>query len=80
MANGAFALSGQAAGLRASRLLTAAVGSFSLTGQVAGLRAARLLSAGQGNFTLSGQNVNLIVGGATYTHCSNIGIRIFLGL
>lgn len=56
---GVFALSGQAAGLRAARRLAAEPGSFSLAGQAAGMRVAHLLSADAGTFVLGGQAAGL---------------------
>lgn len=57
---GSFSLSGQAAGLRASRKLVAAQGAFALSGQPAALRASRKLAAASGSFTLTGQPANLV--------------------
>lgn len=56
---GSFSLSGQAAGLRATRKVTAALGTFSLSGQAAGLRADRKVTAAVGAFSLSGQAAGL---------------------
>lgn len=52
---GSFALTGQAAALRAQRRLLAAQGSLALTGQAAALRAQRRVTAAQGSFALTGQ-------------------------
>lgn len=60
-AQGSYSLSGQAAGLRASRILTAAQGSYSLTGQDAALRKTYPLIAAQGSYSLNGQSANLVV-------------------
>lgn len=59
-AAGSFALSGQAAALKAARLLTAAAGGFALTGRVATLTIARKLTAAAGSFALTGQPANLL--------------------
>lgn len=59
-AQGSFTLTGQAAALRAARLLTAAQGSHTLTGQAANLLAGRRLAAAQGSFALTGQSANLL--------------------
>jgi hypothetical protein len=70
---GSFALSGQAAALRAARLLSAAAGSFTLTGGAASLEYGRVLAAGAGSFALAGQDAGLravrtLAGGAgTFT-------------
>lgn len=58
-AAGSFALSGQAASLKAGRSVTAAAGSFSLSGQSATLKAGRVLVSAAGSFTLSGQPATL---------------------
>jgi len=50
---GSFALSGQAASLRAARVVTASVGTFALAGQPATLRAARKVTAAAGRFSLN---------------------------
>lgn len=57
--SGTFTLTGQAATLRATRLITAAAGSFALTGQTVGLRVARLLTAASGSYSLTGQSATL---------------------
>lgn len=59
---GSFALSGQAATLKAGRVLISAAGSFALTGQAATLYRAITLTAGAGSFTLSGQAASLVSG------------------
>lgn len=59
-AAGAYTLSGQAAGLSATRLLTCDAGSCSLSGQVAGLSSARLVTAVSGAYSLSGQAAGLL--------------------
>lgn len=56
---GSYALSGQAAGLRATRNIVAAQGSYALTGQTASLEYGRKLAAGQGEYSLSGQAAGL---------------------
>ena len=58
---GSFTLTGQAAGLRADRLLSAEAGSFTLSGQAAGLQAQRRMAAGTGAFDLTGQDAGLRV-------------------
>lgn len=58
-AQGSFALTGQAAGLRATRLVSAAQGSFSLSGQSAALKVGRKVTAAQGSFALTGQDAAL---------------------
>lgn len=60
--SGSFALTGQAATLRAARTLAASSGSFALTGQPANLAAGRKLPAASGSFALTGQNVNFLIG------------------
>lgn len=57
---GSFSLSGQAAGLRATRTIAGAVGTFTQSGQAAGLRAARKITAAVGSFALSGQAAGLL--------------------
>jgi len=57
---GSFALTGQDAGLLATRLTVADVGSFALTGQDAGLLATRLTVADVGSFALTGQDAGLL--------------------
>jgi hypothetical protein len=59
---GAFALTGQAAGLYRGLRLTASPGAFALTGQAAGLRAARRLTCAAGAFALTGQAAGLTYG------------------
>jgi hypothetical protein len=56
---GAFALAGQAAILRAGRVLAAAKGTFALAGQAVALRRTRMLAAARGAFTLTGIPANL---------------------
>jgi hypothetical protein len=56
---GAFTLSGQAVGLRASRRLPLAAGAFTLSGQALALRISRRLALAAGTFTLSGQSLAL---------------------
>lgn len=58
-APGTFALSGQAAALKATRALASAAGSFSLSGQAAILKRGLKLGASSGAFTLSGQAATL---------------------
>lgn len=58
-AYGSFTLSGQAATLKAGRLVTAAQASFTLTGQAANLLHGYTLSLTHGSFTLSGQTAGL---------------------
>lgn len=57
---GSYALTGQAATLRASRLMPADQGSYALTGQAANLLRGYPLAAEQGSYTLTGQAANLI--------------------
>lgn len=57
---GTFALTGQAATLRAGRKVTADAGSYALTGTAATLRAARRLSADGGSYTLTGTAASLV--------------------
>lgn len=54
-AQGSYALTGQAAGVRTARKLVAAQGSYALTGQVAGLKRGYRLAAAAGAYALSGQ-------------------------
>jgi hypothetical protein len=61
-AAGAFALTGQAAGLSIQRRLPAAAGSFTLAGQSASLSIQRRLAAGAGAFALTGDPATLSVG------------------
>lgn len=69
-----FSLTGTAAGLRASRLLTAASGSFALAGTAAGLKAGRKLAADSAAFTLTGQDVTLTYApGVTYSMTADSG-------
>jgi hypothetical protein len=49
-----FTLTGQAAGLRAQRKLTAAAGTYALTGNAASLRSGRKISAATVSFALTG--------------------------
>lgn len=56
---GSYALTGQSAGLKASRKIAAAQGSYALTGQAAALRAARKIVAAQGSYALTGQAASL---------------------
>lgn len=58
-AQGAFALTGQAAALRAQRQLAAAQGALVLSGQAAALRAQRRVAAAVGTLSLSGQTAAL---------------------
>lgn len=57
---GAFTLSGQAAILKAARLLVGASGSFSFSGQAATLSRGFVLPAAAGSFALSGQFANFL--------------------
>jgi hypothetical protein len=57
---GSYALTGQAAGLLAQRVLAAEQGSYALTGAAAGLLAARTLAADQGSYALTGQPASLV--------------------
>lgn len=57
---GSYALSGQDAGVLASRLLAAGQGSYSLDGQSAGVMASRLLGAGQGSYSQTGNDAALL--------------------
>lgn len=59
-AAGSFALTGNAAGLRADRKLTAAAGSFSLTGNAAGLYRGLKLTAAAGSFAWTGNAASLV--------------------
>ena len=61
-AAGAFALAGQAAGLRAGRKLFGAAASFAVSGQSAGLYRSRRIDAAAGAFVLAGKAANLIKG------------------
>lgn len=54
-ASGTYALTGQAAGLKATRKISAAQGTYSYTGQAALLRIGKLMAAAQGSYLLSGQ-------------------------
>lgn len=79
---GAFALSGQPAGLLAARLLSAEAGAFALTGQDAGLLASRLLSADAGLYTLTGQAAGLDYSGDAgpdYTLSADAGLYALSG-
>lgn len=60
---GGFTLTGQAAGLRATRRLQAGAGAFAVTGQSATLRRALRLTAQAGGFALSGQDVAFSLAG-----------------
>lgn len=53
---GAYTLTGQAAGLLASRVLALDTGEYALTGQAAGLLAARALAADAGEYALTGHD------------------------
>lgn len=57
---GTFNLTGQSAGLLATRTIPAAVGTFTLTGVAAGLLATRFMSAAAGTFALTGKDVAFI--------------------
>lgn len=57
---GSFSLSGQAAGLIASRLLPASAGSYAITGQAAGMSRSRSLPASTGSFSIAGQAAALL--------------------
>lgn len=59
MDSGSYALTGQSAGLRAARRMTAAAGSYALSGQVALVRLGRKLVAEAGSYVLTGQDVTL---------------------
>jgi hypothetical protein len=56
-AAGSFTLTGQSAGLRGARRLTASLGSFVLTGKAAGLAYGHKVTAAVGSFALSGQAI-----------------------
>lgn len=60
--HGSYALSGQAAGLRAVRQLLAGQGSYALAGQTVSLERGLEVEAQFGNFALAGQSVNFISG------------------
>ncbi len=74
---GSYALTGSAAGLRATRLIAADAGVYSLTGSAAGLRAARRIAADPGSYVLTGFDTTLTQGGAADTGTS--GYRIAFG-
>jgi hypothetical protein len=56
---GSYALSGQAATLKAARLLSAAAGSYALSGSAAGLYTAYKIVAAAGTYAYSGQSAGL---------------------
>lgn len=57
---GSYALTGQAAALRAGRLLAAAQGTYNLTGHAAGLALGRKVAAAQGSYALTGNAAALV--------------------
>lgn len=59
-AQGAYVLTGKAAGVLTGRLLAAAQGAYSLTGQAAGLYRGLKVAAAQGAYALTGQAVGFI--------------------
>jgi len=60
LAQGSYAVNGQAAGVKADRRITASQGSYSHNGQAVTLRMTRgVLSAEQGSYSLNGQAVTL---------------------
>ena len=61
-AAGSYTLTGQAATLKAGRVVTGAAGSFSLTGQAASLLKTSKVTADAGGYTLSGQAATLKAG------------------
>ncbi len=56
---GSFTLTGNAAALTASRLLSTSAGSFALTGNAAALTVRRLLTADVGSFALLGNDASI---------------------
>ena len=62
--SGSYTLTGQAAILKAARLIAAGQGSYTLSGQAAILKAARLIAAAQGSYTLNGRDASLIYSGS----------------
>jgi hypothetical protein len=59
---GAYSITGQDAGVGATRLLTSAQGSYSITGQDAGLNAGYTLACAQGSYSVTGQDASPEVG------------------
>lgn len=59
---GSCAVTGQAADLRATRILAGDAGTFTHTGQAADLRATRTVAGDAGTFTFTGQDAGLIHG------------------
>ena len=62
MAQGSYALTGQALALKAARQLVLAQGAYALAGQAVALKADRQLAAAQGSYALTGQAVGLAFG------------------
>ena len=60
-ASGSLAISGQAATLKAARLLLAGSGSLAISGQTATLKLGRVVSASAGSLAISGQAASLLV-------------------
>ena len=56
---GSYALTGTAAGLRATRKIAAAAGTYALTGTAAGLKAGRKFAAAAGSYALTGSIAGL---------------------
>jgi hypothetical protein len=67
-AQGTYAQSGQASGLRVSRGIVAGSGAYTLSGQVAGTAVGTKIAAAQGSYSLTGQAATL-----TYTPVSSVG-------
>lgn len=61
---GAYALTGNAAGLRIARKVTANAGAYALTGNPATLRVARRMPVTAGSYAITGVSANLIKGTA----------------
>ena len=59
---GEYVLTGQGAGLLASRLLPSAHGSYALSGQAVGLLSSRILAAQHSTYATSGQDASLLAG------------------
>ena len=60
--SGSYALTGQSAGLLASRALAAEQGSYALTGQGVALNRGYVVAAEQGSYALTGQDAGLLRG------------------
>lgn len=60
--SGSYALTGQSAGLLASRALAAEQGSYALTGQDVALNRGYVVAAEQGSYALTGQDAGLLRG------------------